>query len=224
MLSITRTATHLGVPKPKLYRLLKTENISTVQHGVRKLISRDDIEKLAAVIDSERAKKSEEELLFSSEPVLETSSKNSNRDSSRSSADEALVQKLISEKDRQITRLEELLDKANVKNDRLFEGVIGLQRQMDSLNQRLLLQAPDSKQEPHAESINLKRTFEDAEEVVIAEDKVDSVMREKSSRGFATTLIWILVGLLGLATLANFTGFQLAEKFGEKLNHIVVIN
>ena len=223
MLSITKTAEFLKIPKPRLYKLLETEGINTVQHGVRKLIHRDDIDRLAALVASEKQKKVEEQLLFSSEPLQQSTSNITSNSSTSSSVDNDLVQRLISEKDRQIQRLELQLDSEKTERQNLQQGLLNLQAVMMKLDQRIsLLQEPEPKHD--SEPVKSKSNFQDSEEAVLAEEKVDPVIFQKSSRNFATILLWVLVGLLGLATVANFTGFQLAEKLGEKLNRIVVSN
>ena len=129
-LSLSQTALDLQVSKSKLYSLIKQVGVIPANRGNKKLVSVDDIERMRLVLQEEGHQQS----LF-----------NNSRSQSKTSSDSVPSQEnphvvaLIAEKDKTIHRLEKQLDEANNKNDRFVESIVGLQQQMNQLNQKLLL-------------------------------------------------------------------------------------
>lgn len=209
MLSITKTAEFLKIPKPRLYKLLEEEGINTIQHGVRKLINRDDIERLSSLIESERKKKAEEQLLFSSESLQGSNSNRASKSSVDSSVDDVLVQKLLSEKDRQIQRLESQLDSEKTERHNLQQGLLNLQAVMMKLDQRIsLLQEPEVKQE--SESIKPESGFKDIEEAELV-GKIQPEAVSPSSRSFLSPVIWLVLLMIAVVTAFEFGGGNAAD-------------
>ena len=131
MMSISKTAQHLNISKPTLYRLMKDHEIETHPHGVRKMISDDDISKLELLVGS----RSEQQSFLSG-----TDDQSSSGTKVSTVNESYYLQQLLADKDAQIQHLKEQLSKAQDTKDELYQGLMGIQQQMGSM--RLMLEEP----------------------------------------------------------------------------------
>ena len=79
------------------------------------------------------------------------------------------VEALIREKDKSIERLEKQLSEANLQNNRFMESIVGLQKQMSNLNQRLLLNEPSESMKPNIMEVQVERSSESEDGVLVNE-------------------------------------------------------
>ena len=131
MMSISKTAQHLSISKPTLYRLMKDHEIETHPHGVRKLISDDDIARLESLV----SKKSEQQSFLSG-----TDDQSSSGIKVSTGNESYYLHQLLADKDAQIQHLKDQLAKAQDTKDELYQGLMGIQQQMGSM--RLMLEEP----------------------------------------------------------------------------------
>ena len=131
MMSISKTAEHLSISKPTLYRLMKDHDIETHPHGVRKMISDEDISKLESLIGS---KSTQQSFLNGTDDLSSNGVKVS------TGQDSYYLKQLLADKDDQIKHLKEQLSKAQDTKDELYQGLMGIQQQMGSM--RLMLEEP----------------------------------------------------------------------------------
>lgn len=131
MMSISKTAEHLSISKPTLYRLMKDHDIETHPHGVRKMISDEDISKLESLVSS----KSQQQSFLNG-----TDGQSSSRSKVSTVNGPHYLQELLADKDAQIQHLKDQLAKAQDTKDELYQGLMGIQQQMGSM--RLMLEQP----------------------------------------------------------------------------------
>jgi hypothetical protein len=190
-LSLSQTALDLQVSKSKLYSLIKQVGVIPANHGNKKLVSSDDIERMRLVLQEEGHQQS----LFKN-----SRSQSKINSESVSPQENPHVVALIAEKDKTIHRLEKQLDAANSKNDRFVESIVGLQQQMNQLNQKLLLSESTESPSPEYKEVIVEER-NTPEEGVLVEDLPPEVI-SKPSRNYVSTTVWLI--LLGVAVISAF--------------------
>jgi TolA-binding protein len=110
---------------------MKDHTIETHPHGVRKMISDEDISKLESLVGS----KSQQQSFLSS-----TDDSSSSGTKVFTGNESHYLQQLLAEKDAQIQHLKDQLSKAQDTKDELYQGLMGIQQQMGSM--RLMLEQP----------------------------------------------------------------------------------
>lgn len=205
-LSLSQTALKLQVSKSKLYSLIRELGVVPKNRGNKKLVDANDIEKMRVLLESEGHQQS----LFSN-------SRNQSKSADDVSSDQknTHVEALIREKDKSIERLEKQLSEANLQNNRFMESIVGLQKQMSNLNQRLLLNEPSESVKPNIMEVQVERSSESEDGVLVNEVPPETFV--KNSRNFLSPLIWLV--LLGVAVISAYElgGGSLGEIFRNSL-------
>jgi excisionase family DNA binding protein len=144
MVPISITAKVLNVSKPTLYRWMKRLDIQTTQSGSKKLISDSDIERIRTAITDDRKSSDYSQYLFDGIDNSDTASKQvppRSKKKDSATVESETMQQLLAEKDRQIQRLEELLNREQTSKRELEQGVLTMQGQMFRIH-ALLEQQP----------------------------------------------------------------------------------
>jgi hypothetical protein len=199
-LSLSRTATELKVSKSKLYSLLKQTGIVPTDRGNRKLVSADDIEKMRSVLESE----GHQESLFSTSRSQSKVDDDQPREQSNPH-----VEALLKEKDRTIERLEKLLADSNLQNNRFMESIVGLQKQMSNLNQRLLLNETQESATASYKEVQVERGSNTEEGVLV--DDIPPEIITRPSRNFLSPVVWVALLVIAVVTAYEFGGGSASE-------------
>ena len=144
MVPISVTAKVLNISKPTLYRWMKRLDVQTTQSGSKKLISDTDIERIRTAITDDRKSSDYSQYILNGIDSVETESKQvpprvKKQSSGITESDH--IQQLLAEKDRQIQRLEDLLNREQISKKELEQGVLSMQGQMFRIH-ALLEQQP----------------------------------------------------------------------------------
>ena len=144
MVPISITAKVLNISKPTLYRWMKRLDVQTTQSGSKKLISDTDIERIKTAITEDRKSSDYSQYMLNSIDSHDTEPRqvpprSKKKDSATVESDH--IQQLLAEKDRQIQRLEELLNREQSSKRELEQGVLTMQGQMFRIH-ALLEQQP----------------------------------------------------------------------------------
>jgi predicted transcriptional regulator YheO len=144
MVPISVTAKVLNISKPTLYRWMKRLDVQTTQSGSKKLISDTDIERIRTAITDDRKSSDYSQYILNDIDSVETESKQVPprvKKQSSGTTESDHIQQLLAEKDRQIQRLEDLLNREQISKKELEQGVLSMQGQMFRIH-ALLEQQP----------------------------------------------------------------------------------
>lgn len=144
MVPISVTAKVLNISKPTLYRWMKRLDVQTTQSGSKKLISDTDIERIKIAITEDRKSSDYSQYMFNvidSEEIASRQVPPRSKKKDSSTVESETMQQLLAEKDRQIQRLEELLNREQTSKRELEQGVLTMQGQMFRIH-ALLEQQP----------------------------------------------------------------------------------
>ena len=177
--SISSTAKDLSVSKVKLYKMIRQAGVEPVPFGNRKIIRDTDFKKLRQILIDEGR---QPELLNSSEDTVRSDNRNGNDQPERFIAEQPNIYltDLLTEKDRQIERLEKQLSEGKAEKQGLQQGLMQLQDTMLQLDKRIsLLQPPN----PHESQEVRVRTehFKEAEQDIVVETEPQSAEPNKRS-------------------------------------------
>ena len=160
--------------------MIRQAGVEPVPFGNRKIIKDSDFKKLRQILIDEGR---QPELLNSNEDTVRSGSRNGSDQSERFNAEQPNIylSDLLTEKDRQIERLEKQLSEEKAEKQGLQQGLMQLQGTMLQLDKRISLLRPPNQHESQEVRVNKER-FQESEQSIVVESQSTQVEPDKRNK------------------------------------------